>query len=47
MRAPDGETRSGADDPSTPLIRGIGVITGWGEGVHALPDAPATEGPVW
>jgi hypothetical protein len=41
MRAPAGETRPDAGDPSAPLIRGIGVITGWGEGVHALPDAPA------
>ena len=26
------ETRPGARDPSAPLIRGIGVMTGWGEG---------------
>lgn len=31
---------SPADAPA-PRIRGLGVITGWGDGVHALPSAPA------
>jgi Beta-ketoacyl synthase, N-terminal domain len=36
----EGRHRSGTGDPPAPLIRGIGVITGWGEGADALPDAP-------
>ena len=27
-------------DPPAPRIRGIGAITGWGEGIQALPDGP-------
>ncbi len=27
-------------DPPAPRIRGVGMITGWGEGVAALPDTP-------
>jgi hypothetical protein len=30
---------SGLVDPPAPRIRGIGAITGWGEGIRALPDA--------
>jgi Beta-ketoacyl synthase, N-terminal domain len=44
VKAPDGGTRPEAEDPSAPLIRGIGAITGWGEGAQALPDAPAERG---
>jgi len=31
---------SEAWDPPAPRIRGIGAITGWGEGIQALPDGP-------
>ena len=31
-------------DPPAPRIRGVGAITGWGEGVQALPDAPPPRG---
>ena len=30
--------RPGPATPASPRIQGIGAITGWGEGVHALPD---------
>lgn len=30
--------------PPAPRIRGIGTITGWGEGVHALPEASSQRG---
>jgi beta-ketoacyl synthase-like protein len=33
-----GAPRSGLADPPAPRIRGIGAVTGWGEGVQALPD---------
>jgi hypothetical protein len=31
-------------EPLTPRIRGIGAITGWGEGIRALPDGAPTPG---
>jgi hypothetical protein len=36
--------RAEAATGRAPRIQGVGVITGWGEGVHALPDAPARDG---
>ena len=36
--------RPGPATPPSPRIRGIGAITGWGEGVQVLPDASSERG---
>jgi hypothetical protein len=38
------ETRSDRADPPAPRILGIGVVTGWGEGIRGLPHASSQRG---
>jgi Beta-ketoacyl synthase, N-terminal domain len=38
------EAGPGLIDPPAPRIRGIGAVTGWGEGAQAVPEGPSEQG---